>query len=63
MAPSEPVPAGPSGQTADAGKKAMWQQRYRDALSRVAYLEAEIKRLEGVAAGLEQQFIPVVIVD
>ena len=34
----------------------MWQQRYRDAVSRVAALEAEIKRLEGEAARLERDF-------
>ncbi len=45
-----------AGASRDDGKKAMWQQRYRDAVSRVAGLEAEIKRLETEVAGLEQAF-------
>lgn len=45
-----------TGASRDEGKKAMWQQRYRDAVSRVAELEAAIKRLEPEVAGLEQAF-------
>jgi TolA-binding protein len=44
------------GRSDQEGKKAMWQQRYRDAVSRVATLEARIKRLEGEANRLEQEF-------
>jgi hypothetical protein len=40
----------------ESPKKAMWQQRYREAVNRVAALEVEIKRLEGEAARLERDF-------
>lgn len=57
QATGAPAPA-PIGATTgrDDRKKAMWQQRYREAVSRVAALEAEIKRLEGEAARLERDF-------
>jgi hypothetical protein len=44
------------GRSDQQGKKAMWQQRYRDAVSRVATLEAKVKRLESEANRLEQEF-------
>lgn len=50
-----PAPVGAATGREDR-RKAMWQQRYRDAVSRVAALEAEIKRLEGEAARLERDF-------
>ena len=50
-----PLPRASSA-SANEGKKAMWQQRYRDAVSRVAALEAKVKRLESEANGLEQEF-------
>ncbi|OFV81598.1 MAG: hypothetical protein A2Y78_12190 [Acidobacteria bacterium RBG_13_68_16] len=46
-----PVGQGPADQ-----KKAIWQQRYREAVTRVAALEADIKRLEGEANRLEREF-------
>ena len=46
-----PVGQGPADQ-----KKAIWQQRYRGAVLRVATLEADIKRLEGEANRLEREF-------
>ena len=46
----------PATGTTENAKKAMWQQRYREAVSRAAGLEAEIKRLEGEANRLEREF-------
>lgn len=46
----------PVGEAHESSKKAMWQQRYRAAVSRVAELEAEVKRLEGEASRLETDF-------
>lgn len=46
----------PVGQASADQKKAIWQQRYRGAVLRVAALEAEIKRLEGEANRLEREF-------
>jgi hypothetical protein len=40
----------------DEGKKAMWQQRYRDAVGRIARLEADVKRLKSEANRLETEF-------
>src|SRR3989304_7633695 len=45
----------PVGQATADQKKAIWQQRYRGAVLRVAALEAEIKRLEGEANRLERE--------
>jgi exonuclease VII small subunit len=47
---------GPVGTTQESPKKAVWQQRYREAVNRVAALEEEVKRLEGEAARLERDF-------
>ncbi len=49
-------PAVAAGAPREEAKKALWQGRYRNAVSRVAQLEAEVKRLEAEVAGLEQQF-------
>lgn len=46
----------PVGGSQESPKKAMWQQRYRAAVSRVAELEADVKRLESEANGLETDF-------
>src|SRR5512136_1773661 len=56
LAPSEPVAAAPSGQTADAAKKAMWQERYKAAVARAAALEAEVTRLTSEVPRLETAF-------
>jgi hypothetical protein len=50
-----PAPMGAATGREDR-KKAMWQQRYREAVTRVAALEAEVKRLQGEAARLERDF-------
>jgi exonuclease VII small subunit len=44
------------GTAHESPKKEIWQQRYRDAVNRVADLEAEVKRLEGESARLERDF-------
>jgi hypothetical protein len=49
-------PSRSGGSSRGPGTKAMWQQRYRDAVSRVANLEAQVKRLEAEANRLEQEF-------
>jgi hypothetical protein len=46
----------PVGEAQESPKKAMWQQRYRAAVARVAELEAEVKRLEGEVSRLETDF-------
>lgn len=56
MAPSGPVPAEQSSQTADAGKKAMWQERYKTAVAHAAALEAEVARLTSEIPRLETAF-------
>ena len=45
-----------SGPSRGDGKKATWQQRYRDAVARIAGLESDVKRLESDANRLEQEF-------
>jgi hypothetical protein len=56
LADSGSVPATPSGETTDAGKKAMWQERYKAAVARASGLEAEIARLNSEVARLETTF-------
>jgi hypothetical protein len=56
MADSGAVPAAPSGPTADGGKKAMWQDRYKAAVAKASGLEAEIARLTSEVARLETAF-------
>jgi exonuclease VII small subunit len=56
MADSGPVSAAPSSLTADAGKKAMWQERYKAAVARASKFEAEIARLNSEVARLETAF-------
>jgi hypothetical protein len=50
-----PLPP-PVAVTQESEKKAMWQQRYRDAVERVAHLEEDVKRLDSEASRLEQEF-------
>jgi hypothetical protein len=54
--PGGPAAPAPVGGTQESPKKAIWQQRYRDAVNRVAALEAEVTRLEGESARLEREF-------
>jgi hypothetical protein len=56
LADSGPVPVAPSSVTADAGKKTMWQERYKAAVARASGLEADIARLTSEVNRLETAF-------
>jgi hypothetical protein len=45
-----------AGATQEDEKKAMWQQRYRDAATRVVQLEAKVQHLQSESSRLEQEF-------
>jgi hypothetical protein len=46
----------PAKRTSDESKQRYWQEKYQSARARVAFLESEVGRLDGLAKELERKF-------